>query len=189
MPDQWLVGMEDGTATRDRGRGLTISVVALTLLSACGTNPRTSPTVAATTTATTTATAAAPIASGPRTERWVDLAAGQCLAELPQIDVGVVDVTVVDCATPHQAEVYLRADMWVNTTVADVAKQECDAGFPKYTGRSVDASPYSVTYLVDAGQDRTTNDPNAGPAPGTAICLLTDANARPLTGSARSTSR
>ena len=129
------------------------------------------------------------MASGPRTERWVDLAAGQCLAELPQIDVGVVDVTVVDCATPHQAEVYLRADMWVNTTVADVAKQECDAGFAKYTGRSVDGSPYAVTYLVDAGQDRTTNGPNAGPAPGTAICLLTEANGRPLTGSARSTPR
>jgi hypothetical protein len=169
-------------------------VVALTLLSACGANPRTSSTVATATTttttttatsATTTATAPAPIASGPRTVRWVDLAAGQCLAELPQIDVGVVDVTVVDCATPHRAEVYLRTDMWVNTTVADVAKRECDAGFPKYTGRSLDGSPYAVTYLVDAGQDRTTDDPNAGPAPGTAICLLTDANARPLTGSAR----
>jgi hypothetical protein len=148
-------------------------------------------TVALTATTATTAepTTPAPIASGPRTERWVDLAAGQCLAELPQIDVGVVDVTVVDCATPHRAEAYLRADMWVNTTVADVARQECDAGFPKYTGRSVDGSRYAVTYLVDAGQDRTTNDPNAGPAPGTAICLLTDANGRPLTGSARATSR
>ena len=165
-------------------------MLALTLLSACGANPPTSPPVASTTTATTTTTTApAPIASGPRTQRWVDLAAGQCLAELPQIDVGAVDVTVVDCAAPHRAEVYLRADMWVNTTVADVARQECDAGFPKYTGRSVAGSPYAVTYLVDAGQDRTTNDPNAGPAPGTAICLLTDANARPLMGSARSTSR
>ena len=134
-------------------------------------------------TTTTTPTTATPAASGPRTEKWVDLAVGQCLAELPQIALGVVEVTVVDCATPHQAEVFLRADMWVNTTVADVAKRECDAGFPVYTGRSVDGSPYAVTYLVDAGQDRTTNDPNA--APGTAICLLTDANGRPLTGSAR----
>jgi hypothetical protein len=141
----------------------------------------------ATTTTTTTATptTATPAASGPRTEKWVDLAVGQCLAELPQIDLGVVEVTVVDCAAPHQGEVYLRADMWVNTTVADVAKRECDAGFPTYTGQWVDGSPYAVTYLVDAGQNRTTNDPNAGPAPGTAICLLTDAHGRPLTGSAR----
>lgn len=112
---------------------------------------------------------------------------GQCLAELPQIDLGVVDVTVVDCAAPHQAEVYLRADMWVNTTVAEVAKRECDAGLPAYTGRSVHGSPYAVTYLIDAGQDRTTDDPNA--APGTAICLLMDANGRPLIGSAGSTRR
>jgi hypothetical protein len=129
--------------------------------------------------------AAAPTTSFPRTQKWIDLAVGQCLAELPRIDLGVADVSVVDCATPHQAEVYSRAAMWVNTTVADVARRECDAEFPKYTGRSVDGSPYAVTYLVDAGQDRTTNDTATNPAPGTAICLLADANGRPLTGSAR----
>jgi hypothetical protein len=75
--------------------------------------------------------------------------------------------------------------MWVNTTVAEVAKQACDVELPKYTGQALDGSPYAVTYLVDAGQDRTTNDPATGPAPGTAICLLADANGRPLTGSAR----
>jgi hypothetical protein len=134
---------------------------------------------------TTTTPAPPPAAQGPRTQKWVDLAVGQCIAEVPQVDLGVVEVTVVDCATPHQAEVYARAAMWVNTTVADVAKRECDAELPKYTGQSINGSPYAVTYLVDAGQDRTTNDPATDPAPGTAICLLADANGRALTGSAR----
>jgi hypothetical protein len=159
-------------------------VIALTVLSACGGSAGISGRTP-TSPAETTAMAAPPTASGPRTEKWIDLDVGQCLAELPRIDLGAVEVSVVDCATPHQAEVYSRAAMWVNTTVADVAKRQCDAEFPKYTGRSVDGSPYALTYLVDAGQDRTTNDTATGPAPGTAICLLADANGRPLTGSAR----
>ena len=57
--------------------------------------------------------------------------------------------------------------------------------FLKYTGQSINGGPYTMTYLVDAEQDRTTNDPQNAPAPGTVICLLEDANGRPLTVSAR----
>jgi hypothetical protein len=39
-----------------------------------------------------------------------------------------------------------------------------------------------MTYLVDADQDRTSENPTA---PGTLICLVEGANGRPLTGSAR----
>lgn len=117
--------------------------------------------------------------------KWIDLDVGECLADVPQVDLGVVTVPVVDCATPHKAEVYFRGGMWVNTTVPDVANQECVAEFPKYTGQSINGGPYTMTYLVDAEQDRTTNDPQNAPAPGTVICLLEDANGRPLTVSAR----
>ena len=92
-------------------------------------------------------------------------------------------VTVVDCATPHTAEVYFRGPMWVDTTVPDVANRNCGKAFPDYTGRPIDGSPYTMTYLVDSNQDRTSDNPNA--APGTVICLVEDANGRPLTGSSR----
>ena len=180
----------EGQATAGRHRhlsrvGLT-AVLLLSALSACGGGQTSLP-------GTTTPVIAAAPSSGPfpqnpqfpRTQKWIDLDVGQCLGELPQIDLGAVDVTLVDCATPHQAEVYYRAAMWVNTTVADVAEKDCEAAFPGYTGRAVAGSGYAVTYLVDAGQDRTTNSPATAPAPGTAICLLTDANGRPLTASAR----
>lgn len=93
----------------------------------------------------------------------------------------VVTVVIVDCAVPHAAEAYSRAPVAVNAAIADVADRECAAGFNRYTGRTVVASPYTITYLIDSNQDRTTNNPR----PSTVICLLRAANGGPLTGSAR----
>ena len=106
---------------------------------------------------------------------------GDCLAELPSNDPSVVTVTVVDCATMHAAEVYLRGPLAVNAAVADVANQECASGFSQYTGQSVDGSSFAVTYLIDSNQDRTADNPT----PSTVICLLHAANGQPLTRSAR----
>lgn len=92
-----------------------------------------------------------------------------------------VTVTVFDCATAHLAEVYLRAPMGVDAAVATVANKDCNAGFAAYTGRSVDGSPFSITFLIDSNQDRT----GANPTPSTVICLLQAANGQSLTGSAR----
>jgi len=130
--------------------------------------------------ATVTA-AAAPAPPGSRTEKWIDLQVGDCLADLPPADLSRVTVNVVDCATAHLAEVYLRAPMAVNAAVANVANRDCAAGFAPYTGRPVDGSPFSITFLIDSNQDRT----GASPAPSTLICLLQAANGQPLTGSAR----
>jgi hypothetical protein len=154
-------------------------------LSACGTDkpaestPPTTPisTVAAT---ATPAEAAPPPSQGPRTRNWFDLDVGDCLTVLPRIDLGDVAVPVADCATPHSAEVFLRAPVEVNAAVAGVADHKCAAGLSGYTGRSV-SGPYSVTYLIDSNQDRTSNNP----LPSTVICLLQPANGHPLTGSAR----
>lgn len=123
---------------------------------------------------------AAPTPSGSHTEKWIDLRAGECVADLPPPDLSRVTVTVVDCATAHLAEVYLRAPMAVDTAVAGVANRDCAAGFAPYTGRSVEGSPFSISYLIDSNQDRT----GANPAPSTVICLLQTANGQPLTGSA-----
>jgi hypothetical protein len=136
--------------------------------------------------ATATVTPApAPISStpaAPRSAKWVDLAVGDCLVDIPQVELGELMATLVNCSMPHRAEVFARAPMWVDSTVPDVANKACVGEFPKYTGRPVAGSPYAVSYLVDSDQDRTGNDPGA---PGTAICLLADASGAPLTKSAR----
>ncbi|OJZ73284.1 hypothetical protein BRW65_13405 [Mycobacterium paraffinicum] len=123
--------------------------------------------------------AAAPITS--HTVKWIDLQVGDCVADLPPIDLSRVTVTAVDCGTPHLAEVYLRGPLAVDKAVAIVANKDCNEGFAPYTGRSVDGSPFSITYLIDSNQDRT----GADPTPSTVICLLQSANGQPLTGSAR----
>jgi hypothetical protein len=166
------------------------SLTAVALLSACGADTgnsagmspsRTSTTKAAAAVTTTTAVAAPPTTQRPRTEKWIDLEAGDCLADLPPSDPSMLTVTIVDCATRHRAEVYFRAPMADTPAFADVANQKCAAGFSQYTGQSVDGSPFTVTYLIDSNQDRTASNP----APSTVICLLQAANGRPLTESAR----
>jgi hypothetical protein len=165
-------------------------LAALALLAACDAhagNPHATSTSPVSTTSaqaavTTTMTVAAPsTAQGPRTEKWIELQVGDCLADPPPSDPSVVSVSVVDCATGHAAEVYLRANVEVNAAIADVADRQCDAGFARYTGQSVGGSPLVVTYLIDSNQDRT----SANPLPSTVICLLQASNGGPLTGSAR----
>jgi hypothetical protein len=168
-----------------RGRlvwGLIASLTTLALLPACGAGAgaagKTS--MPAATTTAVAAPPATPTTQGPRTEKWIDLAVGECLADLPPVDPSVVTVTVVDCATEHQAEVYYRAPVPVNAAIADVANRECDAGFTQYTGHPIDGSAFAMTYLIDSDQDRTSSNPD----PSTVICLLHAANGRPLTESA-----
>jgi hypothetical protein len=155
-------------------------LTAITLLGACATGgPHAGPTSPTPPTASVKATAPAPMSS--HTEKWINLQVGECLADLPPADLSRVTVTVVDCATAHLAEVFLRAPMGVNTAIANVASRDCAAGFTPYTGRSVDGAAFSISYLIDSNQDRT----GANPTPSTVICLLQAANGQPLTGSAR----
>jgi len=155
-------------------------LTAITLLGACATGgPHAGPTSPTPPTASVKATAPAPMSS--HTEKWINLQVGECLADLPPADLSRVTVTVVDCAAAHLAEVFLRAPMAVNTAIANVASRDCASGFAPYTGRSVDGSPFSITYLIDSNQDRT----GANQTPSTVICLLQAANGQPLTGSAR----
>ncbi len=174
-----------------RFRRILPALGALATLAACGADtPRTPPVGAETTTVSTAtvttapptvpAIAAPPAAEPPRTRNWFDLDVGDCLTALPRIEVGEVAVPLVDCATPHLAEVYLRVPVEVNAATADVADRKCRAGLSEFTGRS-GGGPYSVTYLIDSMQDRTDNNP----LPSTVICLLQAVDGQPLVGSAR----
>jgi len=169
---------------RVRGGQVVCGLGAIALLGACaanGVHAGTAPTSAAPTTPTATATTATTTPQpGARTAKWIDLQVGDCVADLPPADLSRITVTIVDCATTHLAEVYLRVPMAVDTAIATVANRDCAAGLAPYTGQPADGGPYSVAYLIDSNQDRT----GANPLPSTVICLLQSANGQPLSGSA-----
>ncbi|MEE6163225.1 MULTISPECIES: hypothetical protein [unclassified Mycolicibacterium] len=132
----------------------------------------------------TAAPAPPPSYAAPAKEQskaWVDLQAGDCLVGMPPTDPSVVMVTTVDCATPHRAEAFYRGDVSVNDAIAGVADQACATGFASYTGHPATGSRFSVTYLIDSRQDRTSNNPE----PSSVICVLYAADGTQLTGSAR----
>ncbi|WP_319451890.1 MULTISPECIES: hypothetical protein [unclassified Mycobacterium] len=157
--------------------------VATVPMAACGQSDHaieSSATAPATTITTTTTAVAALAPPGPRTVKWVDLGVGDCVAAVPAVEFGEVTAELVDCATPHQAEVYLLAPIAVNAAITDVANQECAAGLTPYAGQSA-GTTFTVTYLIDSRQDRTSNNP----LPSTVICLLQAADGQPLIASAR----
>jgi hypothetical protein len=158
-------------------------MAALALLTGCAPAARTPPEPEATPSSAATSTTHASLAPTPtaRTVNWFDLDVGDCLADPPPVDPNVIAVAVVDCATPHRAEVFLRAPMAVNTAIADVIERTCGQGFVEYTGRSVDDGTYSSTYLIDSNQNRT----SANPDPSTVICLLEAPGGGTLAQSAR----
>ncbi|ORA24378.1 hypothetical protein BST13_34090 [Mycobacterium aquaticum] len=161
-------------------------VIVGAVLTACGGGrPVAGPSSAQPTTSPPAAASAAPpTAYAPakqQSKAWVDLQAGDCLVDMPPTDPSVVMVTTVDCATPHRAEAFYRGDVAVNDAVAGVADQACVSGFASYTGHPAGGSRFSVTYLIDSRQDRTSNNPE----PSSVICVLYPADGTQLTGSAR----
>lgn len=157
-------------------------VLVVALVAGCAPNaepPAASPSSEAPSIATTTTTEPAPPAA--RTAKWYELGVGDCLADPPPVDPTVVTVTVVDCSSPHRAEVYLRAPMAVNTAVADVVDRTCGQGLADYTGNTVDDGTYATTSLIDSNQNRTSSNPT----PSTVICLLEAPGGGPLVSSAR----
>lgn len=169
-----------------RTAALCASLTALVLLSSCasggsGKSNGSGEAAGSTSTSTPSTTAAVAAPSITQTKNWFDLAVGDCLTEIPAIEVGAVTTTVVDCRTPHKAEVYLLAPLMVDTAIDQIAGEKCAEGFVNYTGQPVNGSPLRVSYLIDSNQDRTANNPT----PSTAICFLQAANGEPLTKSAR----
>ena len=159
-----------------------VAAVTVTVVSGCGaadTQPGPTTTSAVSTPSSTPPPA--PPTQPARIAKWFELQPGDCLAGPPPTDPAVVEVTLVDCATPHLAETFLRAEIPVNAAVGETGNTQCEAGFTPYTGIALTGSPYAIAYLIDSEQDRTTNNP----FPSTVICLLQGAQGQSLTGSAR----
>ena len=164
-----------------------VAAVTVMVVSGCGAQQAAQPTPVTTTpvalapSSTAQSTPPAPPTTPARIAKWFELQPGDCLAGPPPTDPAVVDVTLVDCATPHLAETFLRAEIPVNAAVGETGNAQCEAGFTPYTGLPLAGSPYAITYLIDSEQDRTDNNPY----PSTVICLLQGAQGQSLTGSAR----
>ena len=172
------------TAMTVRPHRLVWQVAAVSLLAACGSNTSAAPSSSTSSAPTTTAAQlptpvpVVPVKPNARQAKWVDLQVGDCLNSPPPTDPSVVEVTLVDCAAPHIAEVFLRANVAVNDAIAGVADQRCAAGLAEYAGQS---SRYTSTYLIDSNMDRTGHTP----LPSTVICLLQSATGLSLNGSAK----
>lgn len=169
-----------------RGRGALTAVAAAALAVPAGCTPSrpavtTSAPAPVTTSPVSASAAPAPPVRAPRTAPWIDLQPGDCLAAPPPTDPAEVTVTIVDCATPHSAETFLRAELPVDAAVTGTANAQCEAGVAPYTGTPLPASGYVISYLIDSEQDRTSNNPY----PSTVICLLQNGQGQPLTGPAR----
>lgn len=169
------------------GAGMTVALAATAFLAGCAAQKpagtaESSPAGSTTSAVAEPGGATAPTTTQPpRTEKWIDLKPGDCLAESPSTDPAVVTVPIVDCSQTHMAETFLRAPIPVDAALDGTANPQCEAGFAEYTGRPSAGSPYTISYLIDSHQDRTYNNP----LPSTVICLLQGAQGQPLTGSAR----
>lgn len=164
------------TAAALAGCSATKPAATSTTASASSTSSSSPSSSAATNQASSTTTTQA-----PRTEKWIDLKVGDCLADAPPTDPAVVMVTVVDCSQPHLAEVFVRAPIPVDAALEGTANAQCESGFNQYTGRASAGSPYTITYMIDSDQDRTFNNP----LPSTVFCMLQGAQGQSLSGSAR----
>ena len=166
---------------RNDGLRWALGLITAMAVSACSSGTTPAPTATSTSVAplTVSSTNAAP-APAVRSVNWFDLDVGDCLAGPPPFDPNVIAVSVVDCTTPHQAEVYRRVPLAVNAAVVDVATRKCDDGFTAYTGEPVGSGTFTTTFLIDSNQNRTSSNPD----PSTVICLLEAADGRPLTAPA-----
>ena len=168
--------------------GIAVALAAAACLTGCaGNKAAEAPASGSPATSTAAAAASAPATTAPsttkapRTEKWIDLQVGDCLADAPPTDPAVVMVTLVDCSQPHLAEAFVRAPIPVDAALEVTANAQCEAGFVAYTGRASAGGPYTITYMIDSDQDRTFNNP----LPSTVICLLQGSQGQSLTGSAR----
>lgn len=157
-----------------------LALAAATLVCA-GCSNRTPPPLPPASTTVPTVAPTTPAVAAPRTVKWIDLQAHDCLAGRPPTDPAEVMVAVVDCATPHLAEAFLRAEIPVDTALTGTASARCEAGFVDYSGHPAATAGLAITYLIDSEQDRTSNNPY----PSTIICLAQSTSGQSLTGSAR----
>lgn len=157
------------------GRHVLYALSAVTMLAACSSNgarggiastnmnPTNPPATAETATVSPT-----PAPQSARTETWINLQVGDCLADLPPADLSRITVTIVDCATAHSAEVYLRAPVAVDAAVVSMANRDCAAGLrPTQANPS---TPAHTRWRISSTRIRIEPGPIPPRAPSSVCC-------------------
>ncbi len=111
-----------------------------------------------------------------------DLEVGQCFND-PDSFEEVANVDIVECAEPHDNEVFELFDIPDGDFPGDVAVGEtavegCLAAFDPYVGRDYASSAYDIRYLVPTSDTWSSGDREV-------VCILYDLNGAALTGSVR----
>ena len=120
-----------------------------------------------------------------------ELQVGDCFSEPDASSTQVSDVDVVDCATPHQHEVYSTYTITSSTfpsssEMDDETQTACYDSFTSYVGVSVENSTYSIFTLTPTESSWSMGDR-------TIKCILaaSDDSSNPgeITGSAKDTNK
>jgi Septum formation len=122
----------------------------------------------------------------------VALKVGDCFDQTPSVDAngnGIVVDSIVDCAQPHDAEVYLVFDYPGSPdaypgdeAIGSLQQTRCQAAFEAYVGKDPDLSSYTINYRRPDVDSWSSGDRSIA-------CLIEDASGGQLTGSARGSNR
>lgn len=113
-----------------------------------------------------------------------ELEVGQCFDDPDSFDE-VANVEIVECAEPHDNEVYELFDLPDgdypgDTTIEDNAVDGCLAAFDVYVGRDYASSSLDMRFLVPTPDTWGSGDREV-------VCVLYDLNGAQLTGSVQGT--
>jgi hypothetical protein len=170
---------------------LAIIVVMLVAFTSCGDDDAGS---ASTTTAPPTTVAAAPTTEPPGEQiDAVDLESGQCFDYRDATDDEGVTVEAlfrVDCALPHDNEVYAivthaaaRTEPYPgDDALVDFADDQCFAQFEPFVGKQYELSNLEIGHIRPSGESWAERDR-------TIYCFVFDRDAEKLTGTARGSKR
>jgi hypothetical protein len=121
-----------------------------------------------------------------------ELKVGNCFNRTPAVDANgdnVVGNTLIDCAQPHDAEVYLVFDVAPGPSgypgdeaIGTLQQTRCDAAFVGYVGKDPGLSRYTIDYVRPDSGTWSSGDR-------TIACLIEDASGGQLTGSAKGTKK
>jgi hypothetical protein len=124
--------------------------------------------------------------------RAADLKLGDCFNRTPTVDSNgdsAIDNKVIDCAQPHDAEVFLVFEVPGasgpypgNEAIGELQQTRCQAAFEGYVGKEYGLSSYTINYVRPDIDTWSSGDHQIA-------CLIEDASAGKLTGSAKNTKK
>lgn len=114
-----------------------------------------SPTPTVSETATPSPEASAAVSAEARPIDVYSLRVGDCFNEIVSTGDIVEEVGLIDCAAPHEYELYAQVDLPEGTTLEtlyDVSDELCHTAFQEFTGAPWESSAYSYSYFTPSDE-------------------------------------